>query len=60
MFTNLRRLLLQDVLNFLMAVTVQLSDIVEQYILEQNILNIICFASEEHLKNFLDKILILA
>ena len=57
---NLRRLLLYAILNFLIAVTVPLYHIVEQYILEQKDLNIVHFTSGEHLANFLDKILMFA
>ena len=57
---NLRRLLLYAILNFLIAVTVPLYHIVEQYILEQKDLNKVHFTSGEHLANFLDKILMFA
>ena len=56
MLNNLRRLLLYAILNFLIAVTVPLHHIVEQYILEQKDLNKAHFISSEHLASFLDKI----
>ena len=58
---NLRMLLLlYAILNFLIAVTVPLYHIVEQYILEQKDLNKVHFTSGEHLANFIDKILMFA
>ena len=57
---NLRRLLLYVIINFLIAVTVPLYHIVEQYILEQKDLNKVHFTFGEHLANFLDTILMFA
>ena len=57
---NLRMLLLYAILNFLIAATVPLYHIVEQYILDPNDLNKVHFTSGEHLANFLDKIFIFA
>ena len=58
---NLRRLLLYHAnLKFLIAVTVPLYHIVEQYILEQKDLNKVNFTSDKHLAYFLDKILMFA
>ena len=50
------KLLPYHILNLLIAVTVQLYHIIDQYIIEQNDFNKVHFTSGEYLKNFLDKI----